>query len=110
MAWTIAVTIAVVAISLVLLLVSYIFDKNSRGIKTLALMMAVAVLNVIAGVMGVIIEDNATGTALTHLRLLYISALVITITTFLILILYFFITYMKDYFEAMKHAKEGITV
>lgn len=73
-------------------------------------MMSVAGLNVIAGVMGVIIEANATGTTLTNLRLLYISALVITITTFLILILYFLITYMKDYFEAMKNAKEGITV
>lgn len=106
MAWALAISLASVSLSVILLVIAFMFDKENKGIKTLMLMMSVASLMLIAGIMDVIVNTYATGNELVNLSLMTYSSLIITITIFSFMLLYFFITYTRDYFKMLRDVKK----
>ncbi|HDK42360.1 MAG TPA: hypothetical protein ENG87_03200 [Candidatus Pacearchaeota archaeon] len=106
MAYTISITIALICLAGIFLLLSKAFAQNQRGIKTLFVMFCLGVCVLLAQVVKIIVETNASGTALTNLNLMTTSTLTVTIVLFIFFMLYFFITYTRDLFHDLRNVKK----
>ncbi len=105
MAYTISITIALMCLVGVFLLLSKVFSKEHRGIKTLFVMFCLGGCILLAQIAKIIVETNASGTALTNLNLMTTITLTVTIVLFIFFTLYFFITYTRDLFKDLKNSK-----
>ena len=102
MAWTIAVVIAVLGLSSILLFLNKSFDKSKFGIKTLLTMLCLGSLILLSGLVSAIVQDKSPSAGLSNLTKLTTSFTIITISIFSFFILYFFITYLTGTFRAVR--------
>lgn len=106
MAWTVAVIIALLGVSSILLFLNKSFDKSKQGIKVLLTMLCLGSLIIVAQVSGLIIRDKASSTTLTNLTKLSNANLIICIVIFSFFLMYFIVTYLVGTFRAVRDAKK----
>ena len=106
MAWTIAVVLATLGLSAILLFLNNVFEKNSQGIKILMISLTFGSLAILSQVIKLIIEDKATGDALTNLTLLATTSLIITIVLFSFFVAFFMIIYTRDLMRALRDSRK----
>ncbi len=106
MAWTIAIILAVVSLSTILLFISKSFDKTKHGMKVFLTMLTFGSLVLIAGIIRLIVLDKASSSMIDNLTLLSDTLLTITIVIFVFFMTYFFITYFIGIVRAIRDAKK----
>jgi len=106
MAWTLPVTIALVCLASILMFLAKAFDKEQRWIKTLLIMFSLGTCILISQIMRIIVDVNATGTALTNLQKMTNVSLTITITLFSFFTTYFLIVYTLYILKGLRDAKK----
>lgn len=106
MAWTVAVVIALLGISSLLVFLNKSFDKSKQGIKIFLTLFAFASIVLLAQVIKLIIQDKASASMQTNLALLSTSTLTLTIVLFSFFTMYFMITYLTGVFRAIRDSKQ----
>jgi len=105
MAWTIAIVIAVLGLSFILLFLNNAFEKSKQGIKVFLVMLTLGTLVVLSQIIHLIVKDKATGDTLTHLSTLSVTTLTITITLLSFFTMFFLIFYTRGILRSIRDAK-----
>jgi hypothetical protein len=104
--WTIAFSLGIIGLAMILLFLAMSFNKEKFGIKTFFLTLSLAVTPILAQVCSLLVDNYATGALQTKLKLMTLSMTIITVIVFLMFITYLFITLTRDVILAIRDAKK----
>lgn len=106
--WTIALSLGIIGLAMILLFLAMSFSKEKFGIKTVFLGLSLAVTPILAQVCSLLVDNYATGTLKTKLSLMTLSLLIITIIVFVVFMIYIFITLLRNILQSVNPKKKGI--
>lgn len=106
MAWTIAIVLAALGLSSLLLFLNNSFENSKQGMKIFLVSLTLAMLVVISQMIKLIVEAKASTSNLANLQSLATTTVIITTTVFFIMIGIILVMYTKGIVRNIKEAKE----